>query len=212
MLKMELLVELECRVLINSRRIREFTAVIRKAYPEDARKSTGSKPVVKPVKDRDNRGRIISVAKESQHKLSLDEMDREEHFPAAGADNGIKFRNREIRMELQEGLEIRIGTSDTAGLIHFEVDRVGAGLKPHFPWEIDVPCGKGTGIDEPVDGPFTDYKRILVVLKDVMRGDCPCLIKGETIASTARNSSSVSEKPERASERVSVYSFCASEA
>ena len=65
--------------------------------------------------------------------------------------------------------EIRIRTTNAAAFVHFKVCGIAAGLKADFSREVDIPCGKGAGIDEPVDGSFTDDKGILVAFEDMVR-------------------------------------------
>lgn len=108
------------------------------------------------------------VTKKSQHQFRFNEMDRQKDLSAPDTFNGIKLRDRGIRMICHICTEVLVRTTDTACFVDLEMDRVGPWFKPYFPWEIEVPGGKGAGIDQPVERPFADEHGVPVVDKDVM--------------------------------------------
>ena len=93
----------------------------------------------------------------------LKELDYEISY--IGSYDGIELCDWNIRVKFQESLKVRVRTAYTAGFVNLEMNRRGTGLETNFPWEINVPGGKGTGINEPVNRPFTNHKRILVVFE-----------------------------------------------
>lgn len=149
--------------------IRELRAIIRQAYFKDFHEPVRAQFQIEPFKDIHDGLGIVMIPQESKHQFRLDEMDGEKDFCAADTLHGIKLGNRSVRECFQKGKKIVIAAADTAGFVHLHGDSLFSGTVPYLPWKIHVHGRDGSGINKPVDGPFTDHEGILVGGTDMMR-------------------------------------------
>jgi hypothetical protein len=109
------------------------------------------------------------ITNKSEHALSLDEVDGEKDFASFIALYRVYLSDRDVRMLIEESVEILKSAIDAALLVDLEDATLLPGLEPDLARQIDVFRRNGSCIDEAIDRPLADHDRVPVVDTNVMR-------------------------------------------
>ena len=156
-------------IVLDLRRVGELAAVVGKEYSEDLHEKFSSEQAIKHVEDRNNGSGIVVIANESEHALSFDEVDGEKDFASFLALYRVYLSDRDVRMLIEENVEILKSAIDAALLVHLKDPLLFPGLESDLTGKIDVLSRDSSGIDEAIDRPLADHDRVSVVDTDVMR-------------------------------------------
>lgn len=157
------------RVQLDSRRIGELTAVIRKYDLKDLLEMVSADTVIDPIEDVSNGLGIIVVTEKSEHEFSLHEVDRQKDLSAFSALDGIHLCNGQIRMLLHELQEEIKGPANAAFLVDFQVLLFLTDPETDLARQINVFGGDKSCVDEPVDRTLADHQPVPVGHADMVR-------------------------------------------
>ena len=153
-------------IVLDLRRVGELAAVVGKEYSEDLHEKFSSEQAIKHVEDRNNGSGIVVITNESEHALSFDEVDGEKDFASFLALYRVYLSDRDVRMLIEENVEILKSAIDAALLVHLKDPRLFPGLESDLTGKIDVLSRDSSGIDEAIDRPLADTQ----ILRNFLNG------------------------------------------
>ena len=70
---------------------------------------------------------------------------------------------------VEETLKVKVGSADSASLVHLELFFYLTLGITHFPWHIDISCSKHIKINQAIEGALANHERIFVVGTDMIQ-------------------------------------------